>query len=55
LKEGFKEEENRDRKEELMEEKGKKGLLETQLNLEERSVGEITFLNSNSKDPLRRF
>jgi hypothetical protein len=33
LKETFKEEDNRDQKEELMEEKGKKGLLEEQLNL----------------------
>jgi len=33
LKETFKEEENRDQKEELMEEKGKKVLLEEQLNL----------------------
>jgi len=33
LKETFKEEDNRDQKEELMEEKGKKGFLEEQLNL----------------------
>ena len=38
-----------------MEEKGKKVLLEEQLNLKQQSVGGINFLKNNSKDLLRAF